>query len=95
MQAVSRQEPEATPAPEPQLVPTLGDRMIDSRLVRVLVPMTASAGMVLVVFAVAINMRISGQVDDLKLENASLRANLDASNATMTAHMNDTVDADS
>ena len=69
MQAVSRDEPEAPASPEPQLVPAFGDRIIGSRLVRVLVPMAASVAMVLVVLvvlAVALNVRTSGQVDDLK-----------------------------
>ena len=95
MQAVSREEPPAPPAPEPRLVPSLGDRLIDSRLVRVLVPMAASAAMVLVVLAVALNVRTSGQVDDLKEENASLQARLVANMATMTVQMNDAADAES
>lgn len=95
MQAVSREEPEAPSDPAPQLVPSLGDRLIDSRLFRVLVPMTASAAIVLVVLAVGMNLRISGQVDDLKQENASLQARLDANMATMTVQINDAADAES
>ncbi len=88
MQAVSRQEPTAPADPEPRLVAPLGDRSVGSRLVRVLVPMAASIAMVLVVLAVAMNVRISGQVNDLNQENASLRALLDSSMATTTAQMN-------
>jgi len=95
MQAVSREEPVTQEAPAPQLVPSFGDRLIDSRLVRVLVPMAASAAMVLVVLAVAMNIRISGQVDDLKQENASLKASLDSNVATMTAQISDAADAES
>ena len=95
MQAVSREEPPAPPAPEPRLVPSLGDRLIDSRLDRVLVPMAASAAMVLVVLAVALNVRTSGQVGDLKQENASLQARLVANMATMTVQMNAAADAES
>ena len=95
MQAISREEPEALAAPAPQLVPSLGDRLIDSRLFRVLVPMAASVAMVLVVLAVAMTLRISGQVDDLKQENASLQARLDANMATMTVQMNAAADAES
>ena len=95
MQAVSRAEPEAPDAPEPRLVPSFGDRLIDSRLVRVLAPMAASTALVLVVLAVTMNLRISGQVDDLKLENASLQARLDANMATVTAQISDATDAES
>ena len=56
MQAVSREEPPAPGAPEPQLVPSLGDRLMDSRLVRTLVPLGASVALVLVVFAVTMNI---------------------------------------
>ena len=63
MQAVSREEPLAPAAPEPQLVPQLtpplGDRLMDSRLVRMLVPLGASVAMVLVVIAVTMNVRIT------------------------------------
>ena len=104
MQAVSREEPAAPAAPEPRLVPSIedqgdqrdrGDRLIDSRLVRTLAPLAASAAMVLVLLAVAMNLRTSGQVDDLRQENASLQARLDANMATVTAQIHDTVDAES
>ena len=88
MQAVLREEPEATPTLAPQLVPALGDRLIDSRWFRVLVPTAASVAMILVVLAVALNVRISAQVDDLKQENSSLLALFDANMATTTAQMN-------
>lgn len=95
MQAISREEPVAPEATAPQLVPSFGDRLIDSRLFRVLVPMAASTAMVLVVLAVAMNVRISGQVDDLRQENASLQELLDANMATTTAQMNAAADAES
>lgn len=95
MQAVSREEPGALPEPEPRLVSVLGDRLVNSRLIRVLVPMAASVTMVLVVLAVALNVRTSGQVDDLKQENASLQVRLDSNIATMTAQMDDAADAGS
>jgi anti-sigma factor RsiW len=95
MQAVSRDEPEAPASPEPQLVPAFGDRIIGSRLVRVLVPMAASVAMVLVVLAVALNVRTSGQVDDLKQENASLQVRLDSNIATVTAQLNNAADVES
>ncbi|NQW23367.1 MAG: anti-sigma factor [SAR202 cluster bacterium] len=89
MQAVSRAEPKAPAPPKPQLVPSFGDRLADSRLIRVMIPVVASTAMVLVVMAVAMNVRISSQVGDLQQENATLRANLDANVATVTAQMND------
>ncbi|MCH8987446.1 MAG: anti-sigma factor [Chloroflexi bacterium] len=95
MQAVSREEPVTPDAPEPQLVPSIGDRLTSSRLVRVLVPMAASVAMVLVVLAVAMNVRISGQVDELRKENTSLQARLEANAATMTAQIRDAADAES
>ncbi|MBC8280936.1 MAG: anti-sigma factor [Chloroflexi bacterium] len=87
MQAISREEPPAFAAPEPQLVPSVGDRLIDSRLIRVLAPLAASAAIVLVLFAVTMNVRISNQVDNLKDENATLQASLDSNVATMTAQI--------
>ena len=95
MQAVSREEPATPDAPEPQLVPSIGDRLTGSRLVRVLVPVAASVAMVLVVLAVAMNVRISGQVDELRKENTSLQARLEANAATMTAQRSDAADAES
>jgi hypothetical protein len=95
MQAVAREEPAAPAVLEPRLVPPLGDRLIDSRLARVLVPMAASVAMVLVVLAVAMNVRTSGQLDDLKKENASLQAQLDTNMATTTAQMAAAADAES
>ena len=89
MQAVSREEPPAPVAPEPQLVPSFGDRLIDSKLVRTLVPLGASLAMVLVVIAVAMNVRISNEVDGLKQENASLQMSLNSNLATMTAQINE------
>ena len=94
MQAVSREEPKAPADPEPRSVPPLGDRLIDSRLVRVLAPIAASVAMVLVVLAVALNVRVSGQVDDLKQENSSLQARLDSNMATTAAQINDAADAE-
>ena len=94
MQAVSRAEPAVPEAPAPRLVPSFGDRLMDSRLVRVLVPIAASAAMVLVVLAVVMNVRISSQVNDLERENASLQATLDSNMATITAQINDATDAE-
>jgi len=91
MQAVSREEPEALPDPEPLLVAPLGDRLVENRLIRVLIPVAASVAMVLVVLAVALNVRTSSQVGDLKRENASLQARL----ATTTVQMNDAANVDS
>lgn len=95
MQTVSRETPKAPADPVPRLVPPLGDRLIDNRFVRMLVPTAASVAMVLVVLAVAMSIRVSGQVDGLKQENASLKALLDANMATMTVQMNDAADAES
>jgi hypothetical protein len=45
--------------------------------------------MVLVVFAVTMNVRISNEVDDLKQENASLQTSLNSNLATMTAQISE------
>lgn len=95
MQAVSRQEPQTPQDPEPRLVPALGDRMIDNRLARMMIPMAGGVAMVLVVLAVAMSIRVSGQVDDLKQENADLQARLDASIGTMTVQMASAATAES
>ena len=87
--SVQIQEPPVSAAPVPQLVPSFGDRLIDSRLVRTLVPLGASLAMVLVVFAVTMNVRISNEVDDLKQENASLQTSLNSNLATMTAQISE------
>lgn len=93
MQAISREDPPApaAPAPQivPQLVPSFGDRLIDSRLVRMLAPLGASVAMVLVVVAVTMNVRISNEVDDLKRENESLQTSLNSNLATMTAQISE------
>ena len=93
MQAISREDPPplAAPAPQivPQLVPSFGDRLIDSKLVRMLVPLGASVAMVLVVVAVTMNVRISNEVDDLKRENESLQTSLNSNLATMTAQISE------
>ena len=95
MQAISRELPATPDAPQPQLVPSFGDRLKGSKLVRGLVPMAASVAMVLVVLAVAMNVRTSNQIDDLKRENASLQASLDSSVATMTAQISEATVAES
>lgn len=87
MQAISREVPLPPAPPEPKLVPSVGERLLDNRLLRLLAPLTATAAIVLVVVAVTMNVRITNQVDDLKLENASLQANLDSNVATMTAQI--------
>ena len=93
MQAISREDPPplAAPAPQivPQLVPSFGDRLVDSRLVRMLAPLGASVAMVLVVVAVTMNVRISNEVDDLKRENESLQTSLNSNLATMTAQISE------
>ncbi|MDA0263487.1 MAG: anti-sigma factor [Chloroflexi bacterium] len=105
MQAISREEPATAAGPGPLLVPLMGNGaaggeeagggLFDSRLVRIFAPMTASVAMVLVVLAVTMNVRISGQVDDLKRENASLQANVDSNSATVTAQLNASAQAGS
>ena len=95
MQAISREEPPAPAAPEPQLVPSLGDRLIESKLVRTLVPLGASLAIVLVIVAVTMNIRVTNQVDDLKRENASLQASLTSNVATMTAQISQAAAAES
>ena len=95
MQAITREEPPAPPTPEPQIVPSLGDRLLDSKLVRTLVPLGASLAMVLVIVAVTMNIRITSQVDDLKRENASLQASLTSNVATMTAQISHAAAAES
>ncbi|MCH7738272.1 MAG: anti-sigma factor [Chloroflexi bacterium] len=95
MQAISREEPPVQATPEPQLVPSLGDRLLDSKLVRMLVPLGASVAMVLVIFAVTMNVRISNEVDDLKRENALLQADLNSNAATMTAQISKAAAAES
>lgn len=87
MQAISREIPPEPAAPEPRLVPSIGDSFMDSRLIRVLAPLAASTAIVLVLIAVTMNVRISNQVDDLKVENANLQASLDSNVATMTAQI--------
>jgi len=94
MQAVSRAEPKAEQAPQPQVVPSVGGGLADSRLVRMLMPMAASVAVILVVLALAMNVRISGQIDDLESENADLRASLDSSVATVTAQMSSAANAE-
>jgi hypothetical protein len=95
MQAVSREEPPVPATPEPQLVPAMGDRLMNSKLVRALVPLGASVALVLVVIAVTMNVRITNQVDDLKQENASLQVSLNSNVATMTAQISKAAVAES
>ena len=70
--------PQGLPAPESQLVPSIGDRLIDSRLFQMLVPTAASVAMVLVVIAVTMNVRLANRIDELKRENPSLQAGLNS-----------------
>ncbi len=67
---------QATAAPEFQLVPSIGDRVIDSQLFQMLVPTAASVAMALVVIAVTMNVRLANRIDELKQENPSLQASL-------------------
>ena len=71
--------PQGLPAPESQLVPSIGDRLIDSRLFQMLVLTAASVAMVLVVIAVTMNVRLANRIDELKQENSSLQASLNFS----------------
>ena len=68
--------PQGLPAPEFQLVPSIGDRLIDSRLFPMLVLTAASVAMALVVIAVTMNVRLANRIDELKQENPSLQASL-------------------
>ena len=70
--------PQGLPAPESQLVPSIADRLIDSRLFQMLVPTAASVAMVLVVIAVTMNVRLANRIDELKQENPSLQASLNS-----------------
>ena len=87
MQAISRENPPEPAAPKPQIVSSVGGRLIDNRWLRLMAPLTATAAMVLVVVAVILNVRITNEVDDLKRENSSLQANLDSSVATISAQV--------
>ena len=71
---VPNDPPQGLPAPESQLVPSIGDRLIDSRLFQMLVLTAASVAMVLVVIAVTMNVRLANRIDELKQENPSLQA---------------------
>ncbi len=70
------------------------DWLMDNRFLRVLMPATATAAIVLVVFAVTMSMRVSGRVGDLENENTALKTELNRSNATMTAQFSQATDAD-
>ena len=78
MSVVPNDPPQGLPAPKSQLVPSIGDRLIDSRLFQMLVPTAASVAMVLVVIAVTMNVRLANRVDQLKQENPSLQASLNS-----------------
>jgi len=71
-------DPPGTARTESQLVPSIGDRLIDSRLFQMLVPTAASVAMVLVVIAVTMNVRLANRIDELKQENPSLQASLNS-----------------
>ena len=75
---VPNDPPQGLPAPESQLVPSIGDRLIDSRLFQMLVPTAASVAMVLVVIAVTMNVRLANRIDELKRGNPSLQAGLNS-----------------
>jgi hypothetical protein len=104
LNALDLRQPEPQPQVqrEPQLVAAapVGSRwsfidwLMDSRFLRVLMPATATAAMVLVVFAVTMNMRVSGRVGDLEDENTALKTELNSSNATMTAQLSQSAVAD-
>lgn len=73
------------PAPESQLVPSIINRLIDSRLWQMLVPTAASVAMVSVVIAVTMNVRLANRIDELKQGNPALQASLN-SNAPPWRH---------
>ena len=73
---------------------SFSDWLIDNRFFRILMPATATAAIVLVIFAVTMNMRVSSRVADLENENTALKTELNSSNATMTAQLSHSSDAD-
>jgi mannitol-specific phosphotransferase system IIBC component len=94
--------PQAEPVREPQLAAAASagsrwsftDWLMENRFLRAVMPATATAAMVLVVFAVTMNMRVSGRVGDLEEENSALKAELNNSNATVTAQLSQAANAD-
>ena len=94
MQAIALEDPPASTASEPKLVPSVSDRLMDSLPIRILAPLAASAAIVLVLVAVTMNVRISNQVDILKKANSNLQASLDSNGATITAQIGASAVAD-
>ena len=60
---------------------------LGSRWARVLMPVTAVAAVAVVAIAIAFNVQISGQMDDMKAENNLLREEMDQSRATAAAQL--------
>ena len=61
-------------------------RLLDSRFLRVLTPVTAAAAVVMIAFALTMNVRTSDLIGELQDENASLRDQLDSNHATISAN---------
>ena len=66
--------------------PSLLTRLLDSRFLRVLTPVTAAAAVVMIAFALTMNVRTSDLIGELQDENASLRDQLDSNHATISAN---------
>ena len=66
--------------------PSLLTRLLDSRFLRVLTPVTAAAAVVMIAFALTMNIRTSDLLGELQDENASLRDQLDSNHATISAN---------
>ena len=66
--------------------PSLLTRLLDSRFLRVLTPVTAAAAVVMIAFALTMNVRTSDLLGELQDENASLRDQLDSNHATISAN---------
>lgn len=60
---------------------------LGSRWARLLMPATAVAAVAVVALAIAFNVQISGQMDDMKAENTSLREEMGQNQATATAQL--------
>ena len=80
--------PAVRPAREPLAPPgpSLLTRLLDSRFLRVLTPVTAAAAVVMIAFALTMNVRTSDLIGELQDENTSLRDQLDSNHATISAN---------
>ncbi len=79
-----RERPARAPLAPPG--PSLLARLLDSRFLRVLTPVTAAAAVVMIAFALTMNVRTSDLLGELQDENASLRDQLDSNHATISAN---------